>query len=545
MARNEAGGYTFQISNWQFLSRFLVIGSEGGNYYAGQKKVTIEGYDALTRCTGEDGTRVVELITDVLTNRKAVKPDYALFAAAYVAVHGDINSRSMIYQHIPLICIIAPHLFRWMEFVRELRAAKKGISANSKNLMSGSGFARAISRWYFRKDPRTLAYQMAKYPGRHGFTHRDALRIAHPFRKESSGAQLWAEDTREQYEWLFRYATHPEKAEINVEAISNPDTYIGPIQGKILVNLAITQKEVIDTVTQYRLTHEMVPGKWKGSAEWYEAIIPNCPIGALIRQLPGITNAGLLDAFSAWTSTITEKLSNEQSVRKSGIHPVVALSAMQSYKSGKSSGTRYRSDAITWKPNAQIIEALEGVFYTALDNIPDTGKNILLAVDKSGSMIAPVSGLPNICSCEVAAAMAMAIVRTQSHSHIIGYDTDIKELPGITKNTRLADAIEHIGQAGAGTNCGVPFMYANQASLPVDAVIQITDMESWAGTEHTYSALNQLRSNQNNPEIRAIAMATATNKGSILDPKDPNSMDIIGLDPTSASLATKFAGGEF
>jgi 60 kDa SS-A/Ro ribonucleoprotein len=37
-----------------------------------------------------------------------------------------------------------------------------------------------VGAWYTAREPRELARQLLKYPLRDGWSHRDALRLAHP-----------------------------------------------------------------------------------------------------------------------------------------------------------------------------------------------------------------------------------------------------------------------------------------------------------------------------------------------------------------------------
>ena len=58
---NSAGGHAFAISDWARLDRFLVLGSESGSYYAGERALTRENAVAVMRCLGEDGPRAVAI----------------------------------------------------------------------------------------------------------------------------------------------------------------------------------------------------------------------------------------------------------------------------------------------------------------------------------------------------------------------------------------------------------------------------------------------------------------------------------------------------
>ena len=56
---NSAGGFAWAVDDWTRLRRFLVLGSEGGSYYATERKLTRENAKAVERCLAEDGPRAV------------------------------------------------------------------------------------------------------------------------------------------------------------------------------------------------------------------------------------------------------------------------------------------------------------------------------------------------------------------------------------------------------------------------------------------------------------------------------------------------------
>jgi 60 kDa SS-A/Ro ribonucleoprotein len=60
MVQNAAGGYVFQIGDWERLERFLIIGSDGGTYYASGAKLTAENAACAIRCIKENGERAVK-----------------------------------------------------------------------------------------------------------------------------------------------------------------------------------------------------------------------------------------------------------------------------------------------------------------------------------------------------------------------------------------------------------------------------------------------------------------------------------------------------
>ena len=72
-AENAAGGFAWKIGTMDRLRRFLILGSEGGSYYATPRKLTRENAQAVLRCLAEDGARAVATIVAVSEDGRAPK----------------------------------------------------------------------------------------------------------------------------------------------------------------------------------------------------------------------------------------------------------------------------------------------------------------------------------------------------------------------------------------------------------------------------------------------------------------------------------------
>lgn len=80
--KNDADGYSWAVDNWTRLRRFLGLGSEEGNFYATEQKLTQDSAKSVQACLAEDGERVVREIVEFSTSGKAIKNDPCLFALA-------------------------------------------------------------------------------------------------------------------------------------------------------------------------------------------------------------------------------------------------------------------------------------------------------------------------------------------------------------------------------------------------------------------------------------------------------------------------------
>ncbi|HET7550099.1 MAG TPA: hypothetical protein VFK04_02340, partial [Gemmatimonadaceae bacterium] len=62
---NSAGGFTWAVDRWARLDRFLILGSEGGTFYVGERELTRESAKSAIECVAEDGARVVRRVVEI------------------------------------------------------------------------------------------------------------------------------------------------------------------------------------------------------------------------------------------------------------------------------------------------------------------------------------------------------------------------------------------------------------------------------------------------------------------------------------------------
>ena len=120
-ARNSAGGYTWAVDDWMRLRRFLILGTEGGSYYASEAVLTRTSADAVARCLAEDGPRTVAGIVRVSDEGRAPTNDPARFALAMAAGSSDEATRKAALEALPQVCRTGSHLFRFAAFVEGFR----------------------------------------------------------------------------------------------------------------------------------------------------------------------------------------------------------------------------------------------------------------------------------------------------------------------------------------------------------------------------------------------------------------------------------------
>jgi len=190
---DSEGGYVFPVDRWTRLRHFLILGSEGGSFYAGEHDLTAESTAALDECIALDGDRVVGEIVAISEAVRAAKNDPAVYALVRCAAAEDPATRRAALAALSRVCRTSTHLFAFIAFATAWRGW-------------GRALRRAVGAWYAGRPVDRMAYQAVKYRNREGMTHRDVLRLAHPGAAVSAGnptLDVSAEQAR-LFEWIVR-----------------------------------------------------------------------------------------------------------------------------------------------------------------------------------------------------------------------------------------------------------------------------------------------------------------------------------------------------
>lgn len=516
---NSASGFSFAVDCWMRLQRFLVLGSDGGSYYAIERKLTRENAKAVIDCLDADPARTVELIASISEAGRAPKNDPAIFGLAIAAGHAKASGLAL--AALPRVCRTGTHLFQFVDAVKNFRGW-------------GRALKRAVAQWYERLSERDLCYQLVKYQQRNGRSHRDLFRAAHP---------------RPKFPAVYRYVVAganglgdravPRKSRANAaseySAVGELPAYIAAFEELKTADLQRT----VALIQEHRFTHEMVASEHKNSPDLWDALLAaDMPMGAMVRNLGKMTEVGLLKPMSNAARIVAERIADVERIRKARLHPIALLSALRVYAQGH--GERGK---LHWEAVPQIIDALDQGFYLAFDGIEPTGKRTLLALDVSGSMAfdsSKIAGIPGLYARDVSAALAMVTARTEKQWHCLAFCHELVDL-NITPRMRLDDVIQRLSNLPFGrTDCALPMLWAAGNDVPVDVIHVYTDSETYAGTPHPHQALRALRAKSGiNTKLAVVGMVS--NGFTIADPSDPGQLDIVGCDTSTPNVLAEFA----
>lgn len=505
---NSAGGFAWALDDWARLDRFLVLGCEGGTYYVAERELTIENAEVVQRCIATDGIRTIDRIVAISEAGRAPKNDPAIFSLAMAAKLGDESTRRAAYAALPKVCRIGTHLMHFAEFAQGFGGW-------------GRGMRKAVGAWFNGKPASDLAFQLAKYQARDGWSNRDLLRLAHPRAASPSHDRLFA--------WAV-------KGELPDGAAEDPACAL------IVAMTELTRMDDVlagaKLIRERRIPRECVPTQWLKFPEVWDALLEAMPMTAMIRNLATMTRVGLVTSQSAAAKTIATALGDPLRLKKARVHPIAVLSALMTYKSGrgvKGSGT--------WEPVASIVDALDAAFYASFGIVEPAGKRMLLALDISGSMASGmVAGAANLTPRVASAAMALVTAATEREHTFVAFTsgTDVTTL-SISPRQRMDDVVRTVSDLPfEGTDCALPMLWAQKHRVDVDTFCVYTDNETWAGSVHPAQALRAYRDARGIP-AKLVVVGMTSNGFSIADPNDAGMVDVVGFDTSTPPVIADFA----
>lgn len=553
MVRNNAGGYSYALSDLATLNRFLIIGSEGGTYYQNQADATTQNIACLNRLLDAGNLDAVRLIGSVSQRGLSPKNDHAIVALAIALSHSNNDVFWTASEQIGNVIRIGTHLYLLMESLKRtggLRRKRVRVA-----------IARFLAGW----SSRTLEVNTVKYGSRHGWSMNQVFDIIRPRSVSPAwNAVAWWMNYRSKGWTGADGAPRYLPRDITIGVGSKREGYesfaIDMLSDTPLIaafeaaHWAETEQQIIRLILDSFLPWEAIPTQWLASANVWEALIWSMKPEAMMRNLARMTVNGLITSGSNDVlDRINAVLTSEESLSQARLHPMKLLIALRTYTSGRSA----RGNA-TWTPVSEVGEILERGFYNAFRYVAPTGMRRLLAVDVSHSMTAPVLDFPGLSARDVAACLMMVLKRREPSAKMVAFSDGGQSGKWLSRSTHekvvtpidieanatLAQVSQFMANLNfGGTDCALPILWADRFGFDFDSFEIITDNETYAGAIHPSAAIRQYRTKTGIPARMATIGVTSTGF-SIADPKDPMMLDVVGLTPDMPSILASFVKGE-
>jgi len=533
---NSAGGYVYEVDSAARLRRFLVLGTEGGTFYASQKDLTKENVSFLKEYAAKDPVAFYNVLDEADADNIAPRHSTLLLALAVLYTHTDKQEvRDTIKARFTSFVRTGTHLFEFVEYVTMFRKWGRGLRS-------------LISSWYTTKKPSDLAYLLVKYRQRGGWTHRDLLRLAHGTKDATSEVRN-----------VIDYAVHGIVTIEDASKTGKFTTVNDDVLPEVITQFEQAKAGTLSPVDATALSWEMLPTEALKDPLTWVALIQrgNLPYTAMLRNLGRMTSIGVFSDGPTLRAVVS-LLTDESRVLRSRVHPFNVLTALKTY----SGGHGFRG-SLSWTPKQPIVDALDAAFYAAFGNVEPTGKRINIALDISGSMGARLMD-SNVTAREGSVAMAMAMLAGDPlttdtvaftsgagswtvpslRQRFAGYPSGITEI-GLSPRRRLDDVVRETNLLRmGGTDCALPMLWAHSNKRVYDAFVILTDNETWAGSIQPMDMLRTYRADVN-PEARLIVVGMTSTGFTIADPQDKGSLDVTGFDASAPAVISNFIAGRF
>jgi 60 kDa SS-A/Ro ribonucleoprotein len=487
---NNAGGFVWQISDKEQVIRYLIIGSEGGNFYQTPQQVSSQCASCVLRMTRtpDNFKWLIDTIRQVSTSGRAAKQESTLLALATAIVFARTPADKTEALNAVKDCVrILTHMYMLIGYIKIFSkaghpslTASPAASASTSNVVPvaggrnppvtvGSGIGRGIRRvfgeYFYSRTGIEIANLMTKYQNREGWTIKDVLTLIHIDSKKmkDDGGRLAIEHvfkTKEEFAPIL--AAAPPTAEATktlLSAIKEIHTIaerpLQPATNPSLAGLSNYQyaeelDRIVHLINTVGLCREQLPSQLFKYRKVWEALLMSkgangkgkgMPLTALIRNLGKLstTEIGIITPSAPLTKHICDRITDAHDIKRSKIHPYNILVAMLTYKKGAGD-----KGSLVWAPNPNIIAALDKAFKLAFQNITPTGKRIKIALDVSGSMSSAYCTGSPVVSCAIGSvAMMMMTLYVENQHRLKLAASSVPDLPSpAAAAQQLAEAMK-------------------------------------------------------------------------------------------------------
>jgi len=513
--KNNAGGFSFVVSDKSRLERFLILGTDGGTYYVNEQKLTTKNVDFIVKLIKEDPELVLNTVLEVSTSGRAYRNSYAIFVMSLLFKHAskEYKSQGFLHNHLPQVARTSTHLFEFATYIEGL---------------GGWGRAKreAVANWYTSKTTDQLAYQAVKYRQRDGWTHRDLFRLSHPKGVDQQLGHF-------------------------ILGNAKPAGVAPVLDGFFSIQEQSDIKGVTHVLDLHKnLPWEAVPTEFHKSPELWQKLFENGELKgqALLRQITRLAKLGMFQDM-VFAREYANRLVDEEMIAKTRLHPIQYLLALIGHVEGQvqrnaprggfTNASLYRK--VEWTVSPIIRDALDAGYLKAFKHIEPAGKRTLVGIDVSGSMDSLAMGI-DLSNAQLAGAMAMTIARTEPYYDIRGFSNTLQDL-GISASMGMVEVMKQMRRMTMGsTDCSLPMEHAIDKKLQVDTFVVITDNETYAGRRHPHVALQDYRE-KSGIDAKLIVMGTASTGFTIADPKDRGMLDVVGADANTPKVVADFSSG--
>jgi 60 kDa SS-A/Ro ribonucleoprotein len=245
------------------------------------------------------------------------------------------------------------------------------------------------------------------------------------------------------------------------------------------------------------LPFPMLAGLPLGRKEWTE-VARNASWQTVRMNLNTFARHGVFEE-AGMTERVASRLKDPGEIARARAFPYQLMTAYQNCSAAVPGAVR---------------DALQDAIEVAISNVPAIEGKVVVCPDVSGSMSSPVTGFrkgatTSVLCIDIAALVTAALLRKNPQARVLPFAGEVVCVRLNPRDSVMTNAAQLASMGGGSTNCSAPLRMLNRSREPVDAVVFISDNQSWVdqGAGRSTALLREwqvLRSR--NPSARLVCL---------------------------------------
>lgn len=269
-------------------------------------------------------------------------------------------------------------------------------------------------------------------------------------------------------------------------------------------------EDKIKAVVEGRLPHEVATAFAGSSKGVWEAIVPQMPVMALLKNLATLERHDVMERSK---KIVLEKLTDRQTIEKSKILPFRFVEARNHVRT------------------AWVQEALASALDLSFANVPDIPGRTAVFLDRSGSMSGTI---------RTAAIFGVCLMKkARNNGRFLLFDDRLDEVEVDLKRPVLVQADQI--HARGGTNTALPMEQLTRDRDKVDNIVLITDEQQNAGSPF-HKVLDDYR-RRVNADAKCFIVDLSPYRNAIVPSTDDKTFFVYGWSDQALSFVSMAAQG--
>lgn len=437
---NEAGGRAYKMSDAHALAQFACTGTFNSTFYVSAE----DQLKTVKQLVKSVDPEIVAKIA-VYAHEKSFMKDMPAFLCAHLSICGPEYLKKIFHR----VITNGKMLRNFAQLIRSGALGRKSFGTVSKKL---------IQEWFQKKNSYNIfVNSIGNDP-----SLADVMRMVHPKPENKEKAALFAylmNAERVNGNLVVRGRSHKTKELSTYYEHKWEDL---PSVVKLYENFKTSKdKNEVPLDIPFQFLDSLGLDK-----EGWTQVARSMTWQQTRQNLNTLQRHGVFENKEI-VDLVAEKLRNPELIAKAKVFPYQLMVAYQN----------------TRDVPFEVREALQDAMELAINNVPPLGK-IYVCVDTSGSMGSAITGYrgsvtSSVRCIDVAALFASAILRTNKGAQVIPFAESVKNITLNPRDSVVTNAKALSSMWGGGTNCSAALWKLNHEQKKGDAVIYVSDYESW------------------------------------------------------------------